>query len=124
MIHSPEFLALVDRAKATVPEIDVPGLLALQAAGTAFRLVDVREDREFAAGHIPGSEHIGRGVLERDAIDKLGDKAATIVLYCGGGFRSALAGQSLQLMGYTGVLSLAGGWKAWTGAGLPVSLEP
>ncbi|MBI5608532.1 MAG: sulfurtransferase [Deltaproteobacteria bacterium] len=123
MQHSPEFLALVQASKAHVREIDLAGLQALQASGAPFHLVDVREDREWQAGHIPGAQHLGRGVIERDAIGRFPDKGATLVLYCGGGFRSALAADALQKMGYTAVISLDGGWKAWTGAGLPVAHE-
>ncbi len=121
MQHSPEFLALVQASKAQVTEIDLAGLQALQASGKPVQVVDVREDREWLDGHIPGAQHLGRGVIERDAIGRFPDKTATLVLYCGGGYRSALAADSLQRMGYTAVISLDGGWKAWTAAGLPVA---
>lgn len=124
MQHSPEFLALVQASKDHVTEIDLAGLQAMQASGKPIHLVDVREDREWQAGHIPGAEHLGRGVIERDAIARFPNKDATLVLYCGGGFRSALAADSLQKMGYSQVISLDGGWKAWAAAGLPVSHEP
>ncbi len=123
MQHSAEFLAIVEQSKQNVSEIDLDQLRVMQQTGQP-RLIDVREDREWQAGHIPGAEHLGRGVIERDAIARLPNKDEVLVLYCGGGFRSALAAESLQKMGYTAVLSLDGGWRAWTAAGLPVSLEP
>jgi rhodanese-related sulfurtransferase len=83
-------------------------------------LIDVREDREWQSGHLPNAVHIGKGVIERDIETAVTDKNTTIVLYCGGGFRSALAGDMLQLMGYSDVLSLAGGYTAWVNAGLPL----
>lgn len=120
MQHNPGFLALVDDAKTRVREIDVAAVLALRAAGTAFWLVDVREDREWELGHMPGAVHLGRGVLERDVETVIPDKHARIVLTCGGGYRSALAADNLQRMGYADVTSLAGGWRAWKDAGAPV----
>lgn len=119
--HSPEFVALVDDAKARVREISVEEVLARRQAGDAFHLVDVREDREWDAGHADGAVHMGRGVIERDIVAAIADKAAPIVLYCGGGFRSALAADNLQKMGYTNVRSMAGGWSAWTSSGGPVT---
>lgn len=119
MTHSKEFEALVDDAKTRIREITIDELLARRQRGDALRLIDVREDREWQAGRLPGAEHIGRGVIERDIVAKVPDKATELVLYCGGGFRSALAADNLQRMGYTKVLSLAGGWRAWTGRGLP-----
>jgi rhodanese-related sulfurtransferase len=90
------------------------------ARGEAFHLVDVREESEWQEGRIPGAQHIGRGVLERDIEERIPDADADIVLYCGGGYRSALAAASLQAMGYTNVSSMDGGFRAWTEAGLPV----
>lgn len=119
MVHSPAFLALVDDAKARVREIDVAAVQALQAQGADFALIDVREDHEWLAGHARAARHVGRGVLERDIEGLVPDKRASIVLYCGGGFRSALSADSLQKMGYIAVSSLAGGWKAWVAAGAP-----
>jgi rhodanese-related sulfurtransferase len=119
MSHSAAFVALVDDAKSRVREIDVASVCGLQERGASFALIDVREDGEWASGHVAGAQHIGRGVLERDIERILPDKSAPIVLYCGGGFRSALAGDSIQKMGYTSVTSLAGGWKAWVAAGAP-----
>jgi rhodanese-related sulfurtransferase len=91
-----------------------------RASGAPFVLVDVREESEFAAGHIPGAVHIGKGVIERDIEAKVPDPHTPLVLYCGGGFRSALAADALQKMGYTNVISMDGGWRAWTEKGLPV----
>lgn len=84
------------------------------------KLIDVREDSEWAAGHVRGAEHMGRGVIERDIEVRIPDKAAELILYCGGGFRSALSADNLQKMGYTNVQSMAGGWRAWTAAGGPI----
>ncbi len=120
MKHAPGFLAIVNDAKSRVAETDVAGVHALRQAGEPFFLVDVREDREWAAGHLPGAIHIGRGVLERDVEAKIPAKDAKIVLYCGGGFRSALAADNLQKMGYTNVISMDGGFRAWTDAGNPI----
>jgi rhodanese-related sulfurtransferase len=120
MKHAPGFLAIVNDAKSRVAETDVAGVHALQQAGEPFFLVDVREDREWSAGHLPGAIHIGRGVLERDVEAKIPAKDAKIVLYCGGGFRSALAADNLQKMGYTNVVSMDGGFRAWTEAGSPI----
>jgi rhodanese-related sulfurtransferase len=118
--HAPGFLKLVTDAKARVKECTVDDVRARQAAGASFVLVDVREESEFAAGHVPGAVHIGKGVIERDIEAKVPDPATPLVLYCGGGFRSALAADALQKMGYTNVISMDGGWRAWTEKGLPV----
>ena len=115
--HSPGFLKLVTGVKPRVRECTVADVKARRAAGEQFTLVDVREDSEFAAGHIPGAVHIGRGVLERDVERAVPDPATPIVLYCGGGFRSALAADSLQQMGYTNVISMDGGWTGWVSSG-------
>ena len=117
--HAPEFLKLVADAKSRVEECTVADVRARQAAGGKFVLVDVREESEFAAGHLPGAIHIGKGVIERDIEAKLPDPAMPLVLYCGGGFRSALAADALQKMGYTNVISMDGGWSGWVKAGLP-----
>ncbi len=114
--HNPAFLAIVNDSKSRVREIDIDGYKKLGS----HTLVDVREDGEFAAGHAAGSVHIGKGVIERDIESKVPDKSTPLVLYCGGGFRSALAADALQKMGYTDVVSLDGGWRAWNAAGLPV----
>jgi rhodanese-related sulfurtransferase len=119
MQHSPGFLKICTAAKAAVKECTASDVKARRAAGEAFTLVDVREESEFAAGHAAGAVHISKGVIERD-IEKLApDPAAPLVLYCGGGFRSALAADNLQKMGYTNVVSMDGGWRAWLDAGLP-----
>ncbi len=120
MAHSPEFLAIVNDAKSRVHEIDLAGYRKLAEEGTEHILIDTREESEWAKGHVPGALHLSKGVIERDIVAKVPDKAAMVVLYCGGGFRSALAADNLQKMGYTNVISLDGGWKAWTDAGLPV----
>jgi rhodanese-related sulfurtransferase len=120
MAHSKAFLALVNDAKTRVKETDVAGYLALKKAGTPHFLIDTREESEWAAGRLPGAIHLGKGIIERDIESKVPDRTATLILYCGGGFRSALAGDNLQKMGYTNVISMDGGWKAWKRAGLPV----
>ena len=117
MDHSKEFVILVDEAKARVPEISIDELDARRRAGA--RVIDVREDDEFRAGHVPGAEHIGKGVIERDIVAKAPDKEAELILYCGGGFRSILAGDALGRMGYKRVFSLIGGWRDWLSRGLP-----
>ncbi len=118
--HTPGFLKIVTDAKARVTECTVADVCARKAAGETFILVDVREESEFAAGHIPGAVHLGKGVIERDIEAKIPDPATPLVLYCGGGFRSALAADAIQKMGYTNVISMDGGWRAWTDNGLPV----
>jgi rhodanese-related sulfurtransferase len=118
--HNQRFQAIVDDARSRIREIDVDGVKRKRAAGENFTLVDVREDAEWAAGHAAGAVHIGKGVIERDIEAKVPDTSAELVLYCGGGFRSALAADALQKMGYTNVTSLAGGWRAWQESGLPV----
>jgi len=117
--HSPQFLKLVEDAKARVHEMDAAGLLQKLRQKGSFRLIDVREAEEYAAGCIPGAEHLCKGIIERDIETAVPDPNAEIVLYCGGGFRSALAADNLQRMGYTRVYSLAGGWREWVQAGLP-----
>jgi len=117
--HAPAFLKLVADAKSRVKECTVDDVRARQAAGEKFVLVDVREESEFAAGHVAGAVHIGKGVIERDIEAKVPDPATPLVLYCGGGFRSALAADALQKMGYTNVISMDGGWRVWTQKGLP-----
>src|SRR6478609_1473265 len=118
--HALGFLKLVNDAKSRVMECTVADVRSRQSAGEQFVLVDVREDGEYAAGHLPGAVHIGKGVIERDIEAKVPDPTTPLVLYCGGGFRSALAADALQKMGYTNVISMDGGWRAWTEKGLPV----
>ncbi|MCU1280621.1 MAG: glpE [bacterium] len=119
MDHSKEFQALVDDAKSRIAECTIDDVLARQKRGDKLRLIDVREDDEWRAGHVRGAEHLGRGVLERDIVGKAPDKNEELILYCGGGFRSALAADNLVRMGYKRVFSLAGGWRAWNERGLP-----
>ena len=118
--HAPGFLKIVTDAKSRVTECTVDDVLVRRAAGETFVLIDVREESEFAAGHVPGAVHIGKGVIERDIEAKVPDAATPLVLYCGGGFRSALAADALQKMGYTNVISMDGGWRSWTEKGQPV----
>ena len=121
MKHTEGFLKIVDDAKTRVREVDVNQTLERMKAGA--RLIDVREDNEWARGHARGAAHMGRGIIERDIETEIPDHAAQLILYCGGGYRSALAADNLQRMGYTNVYSLAGGWKAWKDAGAPVEGE-
>jgi rhodanese-related sulfurtransferase len=114
--HSPAFLALVDDAKQRVREVSVAETRARLRKGKAT-LVDVREDNEWDAGHVRGAVHLGRGVIERDIEARIPDKNAELILYCGGGFRSALSADNLQKMGYANVASMAGGWREWQAEG-------
>lgn len=123
MKHSPGFLRLVDAARARIREVGIADVQRMQAAGERFRLIDVREQDEWARGHLPGAEHLGKGIIERDVEAVIPDPTTTIVLYCGGGYRSALAADALRQMGYTNVLSMDGGWRAWTEAGLPTATD-
>jgi rhodanese-related sulfurtransferase len=120
--HSPGFLKLADDAKSRIREINVDEAQEKLANGEAT-LIDVREESEWEAGHALGAYHIGKGVIERDIEQKVPDKSAELILYCGGGFRSALATDNLQKMGYTNVASMSGGWRAWQAAGAPVEKE-
>ena len=121
MAHSPKFLSLVQDAKKRVKETGVRDVKRRMDGGEKFVLVDVREDTEWALGHLPNAIHIGKGVIERDIEQRVPDTAAKVILYCGGGFRSALAADNLQKMGYTNVESMDGGWKGWLDAGLPTA---
>ena len=118
MAHAPNFLRLVNDAKSRVKETNVAAVKQRKDAGEKFLLLDVREDNEWEKGHIPGAVHMGKGVIERDIEMAVPDAGAKIILYCGGGFRSALVADNLQKMGYTNVESMDGGWKGWVGAGL------
>ncbi len=120
MEHSKAFLAIVDDAKARVKRMDIEAYQKMRQAGGKHILVDVREDREWEAGHAAGAVHLGKGIIERDIEKQVPDKSTPLVLYCGGGYRSALAADNLQKMGYSDAISLDGGWKAWQQAGLPV----
>ncbi len=111
--HSPGFLQIVNDAKTRVTECTVNDVRQRLNAGETFNLIDVREESEYAAGHIPGAIHIGKGVIERDIEKRFPDRDAELVLYCGGGFRSVLAADNLQKMGYTKVISMDGGWSGW-----------
>ncbi|MDB4970972.1 MAG: glpE [Myxococcales bacterium] len=121
MDHSKEFLELVTDAKSRVTEVTVDDVLQRQQRGERFRLIDVREDDEWRAGHADGAEHLGRGILERDIVGRVPDKDEELILYCGGGFRSALAADNLLRMGYRRVRSLAGGWKEWNDRKMPTA---
>jgi rhodanese-related sulfurtransferase len=118
--HNPSFLKLVNEAKERIKEINIEQYKQMVEAKQSHLLIDTREDSEWAAGHAAGSLHLGKGIIERDIEGKVPDKNATVVLYCGGGFRSALAGDALRQMGYTQVISLDGGWRAYQASGLPV----
>ena len=120
MKHSRGFLALVSDAKQRVKETNVPEIWERVQAGEKFHLVDVREDNEWARGRLPGAKHLGKGIIERDIETTIPDHDAEIVLYCGGGYRSALAADNLQKMGYTNVISVDGGFKALKGLGAEV----
>lgn len=123
MKHSPGFLALVDDAKKRVREVTIDEVRGRQERGERFYLVDVREDLEWQAGHIVGAMHLGKGVIERDIETAIPDHDADLVLYCGGGYRSALAADALQKMGYRKVVSMDGGWRDWTGKSYPTEKE-
>ena len=118
MAHNPGFLNLVNDAKSRVKEIDLAAYKQLREAGEPHILVDTREESEWAAGHVKGAVHMSKGVIERDVETKAPDKSAKLVLYCGGGFRSALVADNLQKMGYTDAISLDGGWRALKDSGL------
>ena len=123
MKHSEGFLNLVNDAKSRVKETNVPQVKQRMDRGEKFVLVDVREDNEWAKGHIPNAVHMGRGIIERDIETQYPDKNTELVLYCGGGFRSALSADNLQKMGYKNVSSMDGGWRGWNEAGLPTARD-
>jgi rhodanese-related sulfurtransferase len=116
--HNPGFLAVVWDAKSRIKQVNIGEYR--QMPQDDLVLIDVREDNEWAAGHAAGAIHLGKGIIERDIETEVPDKEATLVLYCGGGYRSALAADALRKMGYTGAISLDGGWRAWVEAGLPI----
>ncbi|NUM55653.1 MAG: sulfurtransferase [Candidatus Hydrogenedentes bacterium] len=118
--HSPGFEAIVNDARSRIRECTIADLKRRLDAGDRFFLVDVREESEFAKSHLPGAIHIGKGVIERDIETKVPDSGADIVLYCGGGYRSALAADAVQKMGYTNVVSMDGGYRAWCEADYPL----
>ena len=119
--HAPGFLKIVEDAKKRVRETDVDDVKNRMDSGQKFVLVDVREESEFAKDHLPGAIHLGKGVIERDIESRVPDTATPLVLYCGGGFRSALAADNLQKMGYTNVLSMDGGIRGWREKGFPLT---
>lgn len=119
MKHSPGFLKLVQDVKKGIKECTIHDVKRRLDAGEKTILIDVREDSEWARGHLPGAIHLGRGIIERDIEQAFPDKSAALTLYCGGGFRSALSADNLQKMGYTKVVSMDGGWRGWTEAGFP-----
>ena len=118
--HAEGFLGLVRDAKKRIKEQDYREVKKKLDAGEKMTVVDTREDSEWARGHIPGAIHLGKGIIERDIEKTVPDKEATVVLYCGGGFRSALAADNLRKMGYSNVISMDGGWRGWTEAGFPI----
>jgi len=120
MRHNPGFLKLVEEAKKHIKECTIVEVKAKLDRGERFHFIDVREDNEFATDHAKGAVHLGRGILERDIETVIPDKHAEIVLYCGGGFRSALAADNLRKMGYTNVSSMDGGIRAWREVGYPI----
>jgi rhodanese-related sulfurtransferase len=119
--HSPGFLALVDDAKSRIRQIDIEAYKKMVGSGVAHTLIDVREESEFAANHAANATHMGKGIIERDIETAIPAKDQTLVLYCGGGYRSALAADAIQKMGYTSVYSLDGGWRAIEASGLPLA---
>ena len=123
MEHAPGFLRLVEEARARIHEVTTADVERLCAGDTSFVLLDVREHEEWTRGHLPGARHLCKGIIERDIERLVPDPNTHLVLYCGGGYRSALAADNLQRMGYTNVFSMAGGWKAWQDAGAPVEGE-
>ena len=123
MKHAPGFLRLVDAARARIRECTIADVKRRLDVGERFHLVDVREQDEWARGHLPTAAHLSKGIIERDVETAIPDHAADIVLYCGGGYRSALAADNLQRMGYTNVTSMDGGWRAWTESGFPTARD-
>ena len=118
MIHSSEFLEIVNNAKRRVREVSVAE--TIERINHSAQLIDVREDNEFNSAHAEGARHMGRGIIDRDIVQTFPDKDTELILYCGGGYRSALAADMIQKMGYTNVWSMAGGWAAWQEFGAPV----
>ena len=123
MQHNPGFLRLVEQARQRVKECTVAEVQARLARGEQFHFIDVREDHEFWIDHATGARHLGKGIIERDIETVIPDKQASIVLYCGGGYRSVLVADTLQQMGYTHVISMDGGIKAWRDAGFPLEKD-
>ncbi|MGI8898791.1 MAG: rhodanese-like domain-containing protein [Pyrinomonadaceae bacterium] len=123
MKHSEGFLKLVNDAKSRIREVTVEQTRERMDTDPSVKLIDVREDNEWQAGHAAGANHLGKGIIERDIEEKVPDKSTELILYCGGGYRSALAAAVLQQMGYKNVFSMAGGWKAWKESGALRSLQ-
>jgi rhodanese-related sulfurtransferase len=123
MAHAAKFLALVNDAKKHVKETNVADVKSRLDKGEKFTLVDVREESEWARGHLPGAIHLGKGIIERDIEQRVPNASTKVILYCGGGFRSALVADNLQKMGYSNVESMDGGWKGWLDAGLPTQKD-
>lgn len=121
--HAPRFLKLVESVRPTIQECTVEDVRQRQQNGDSVLLIDVREDHEWSAGHLPGAIHLGKGIIERDIEARIPDVATEMILYCGGGFRSALAAANLHQMGYTHVISMDGGYRGWTDAGHPIVRE-
>ena len=121
--HTPRFLNIVNDAKSRVRELTVDDVKKKLDRHEDFHLIDVREESEWSNGHLPCAQHLGKGIIERDIEEKIPDHAAELVLYCGGGFRSALAADNLQKMGYTNVYSMDGGWRGWNEAKLPIEKD-
>jgi rhodanese-related sulfurtransferase len=119
--HSPRFLKIVEDARSRIREISIDEVQAKLQAGEKFMLVDVREESEYAKDHLPGAIHLGKGIIERDIEERVPDPSTPMVLYCGGGFRSALAADNLQEMGFRNVLSMDGGIREWREKGLPLT---
>jgi rhodanese-related sulfurtransferase len=120
MDHSPGFLRIVDDARTRIRELTVDDVRAMLDAGETFHLIDVREESEWSLGRLPGARHLGKGIIERDIEITIPQQDAKIVLYCGGGYRSALASDNLQRMGYKNVFSMDGGWRGWNERGFPI----
>jgi len=123
MKHTEGFLKLVNDAKSRIRELTVEETKSHMAANSSAKLIDVREDNEWKAGHAAGAQHLGKGIIERDVETRFPDKTTELILYCGGGYRSALAADVLQKMGYSNVYSMAGGWKAWKDSDSPIVVE-
>jgi len=123
MVHTEGFLKLVNDAKTRVKEVTVAETRDRLKQNPEAKLIDVREDKEWDAAHAAGAIHLGKGIIERDIETTVPDKSTELILYCGGGYRSALAGDVLQMMGYTNVFSMAGGWKAWRESDAPIESQ-
>jgi len=121
--HSPRFLKIVEEARKRIREVTIDEVKAKLDRKEKFLLIDVREESEYAADHLPGAVHLGKGIIERDVESRVPDQDTPVVLYCGGGFRSALAADNLQKMGYTHVLSMDGGIRGWREKGLPLTKD-